>query len=132
VSRYRRFLSDIHHLTPHQLDYLTHVDHEDHEALAALEAATGTGIATARFVRDPDDRGQAEAAVVVVDDWQGRGVGAALIERLTTRARAIGIERFTARMIVGNDAALRLAAHAGDVISRRPRAGTIELTLRLR
>jgi len=132
VSRYRRFLSEIDHLTPHQLDYLTHVDHSDHEALAALAAATGTGVATARFVRDQADRKNAEVAVVVADDWQGRGVGGALLERLAKRARAIGIERFTARMIVGNDAARRLLTRVGDVVGERQGAGTIELTLRLR
>jgi RimJ/RimL family protein N-acetyltransferase len=114
------------------VDYLTRVDHEDHEALAALVAATGRGVATGRFLRDPADRKQAEVAIVVADDWQGRGVGAVLLERLVRRARAIGIERFTARMLVGNEAARRLLARMGDVVGERRGGGTIELTLRLR
>ena len=99
VSRYRRFLSEIHGLTRHQLDYLTHVDHVDHEALAALVAATGSGIGTARYVRDTSDPAQAEVAIVIADAWQGRGIGTALVARLAKRARANGIERLTARMI---------------------------------
>jgi GNAT superfamily N-acetyltransferase len=132
VSRYRRFLTEIDHLTPHQLDYLTHVDHTDHEALVAVAVATGEGVGTARFVRDPGDGTTAEVAVVVADDWQGRGVGSALLERLAARARATGIERFSARMIAGNECARRLLAHLGDVVGERRNADSIELKLRLR
>ena len=132
VSRYRRFLGEIHGLTRHQLDYLTHVDHVDHEALAALVAATGSGIGTARYVRDTSDPAQAEVAIVIADAWQGRGIGTALLARLAKRARANGIERLTARMIIGNDVARRLLAGIGDVIEERRLPGAIELTLRLR
>jgi RimJ/RimL family protein N-acetyltransferase len=132
LSRYRRFLTEFEQLTPHQLEYLTHIDHTDHEALGALVAATGAGVGTARFIRDPSDRATAEVAVVVADGWQGRGVGTALLERLTTRARAAGIDSFTARMLAGNEPARRLLTRIGDLVSERDEAGTIELKLRLR
>ena len=131
VSRFRRFLSEIDHLTPHQVEYLTCIDHQDHEALAALLAATGRGIGAARFVRDQADRAQAEIAVAVADDWQRRGVGTALLERLMRRAREVGIERVVARTIVGNTPAIALLTRSGDVVRERRDAGTIELTLRL-
>ena len=101
VSRYRRFLSDLDHLTAHQLQYLTTVDHADHEALVAVEAQSGAGIGVARYVRDANDPRLAELAVVVTDAWQGCGVGTALLERLVIRARAAGIERLIGRSIVG-------------------------------
>jgi GNAT superfamily N-acetyltransferase len=132
VSRYRRFLSEIDHLTSHQVEYLTRLDHQDHEAFGVLVAATGDGIAIGRFVRDPADRRQADVAIVVADDWQGRGVGTALLERLARRARSMGIERVTARMLAGNVAASRLIVGIGEVVGERRRGGTIELTLRLR
>ena len=132
VSRYRRFLTEIDHLSERQLAYLTDVDHERHEALIALDAATGEGVGIARFVRDPNDPTQAEVAVMVADPWQGRGVGSALIERLAARARAAGVERFTARMLIGNHAGHRLFVQVADEISEHEDAGTIELTARLR
>ena len=132
VSRYRRFLTPIDHLSPRQLAYLTHVDHASHEAIAALDAATGEGVAIARYLRDPDDAGLAEVAVTVADTWQGRGVGTALLERLTARARAAGVERITARMIVGNDAARRMIARAADITNEQSGAGTLVVTARLR
>jgi RimJ/RimL family protein N-acetyltransferase len=131
VSRYRRFLTEIDHLTREQLEYLTNVDHANHEALAALDAASRTGIAIARYVRDPLDGAQAELAVVVADQWQGRGVGAALVARLAQRARAHGIKRFTAQVMVGNEPARRLLEGVGDIIDERRSGGSAELTLRL-
>ena len=132
VSRYRRFLSGLDHLTAHQLQYLTTVDHADHEALVALEAQCGAGIGVARYVRDANDPRLAELAVVVTDAWQGCGVGTALLERLVIRARAAGIERLIGRSIVGDHAAPALAAHVGDVVARRRCPGTVELTVQLR
>jgi GNAT superfamily N-acetyltransferase len=132
VTRYRRFLCGLDHLTAHQLKYLTTVDHANHEALIALEAQRGDGIGVARYVRDAHDPRLAEVAVVVTDTWQGRGVGTALLERLVSCARSAGIERLIGRSIVGDHAASALAAHVGDVVLRRRRPGTVELTVRLR
>ena len=131
VSRYRRFLSDLDHLTAHQLQYLTTVDHANHEALVAFDAQRGDGIGVARYVRDAHDPRLAELAIVVTDAWQGRGVGTALLERLVDRARSAGIERLIGRSIVGDLAAAAHAAHVGDVVARRRRPGTVELTVQL-
>jgi RimJ/RimL family protein N-acetyltransferase len=132
VSRYRRFLTLVDDLSPRQLSYLTHVDHVSHEAIAALDSVTGAGIGIARYVSDPDDPHQAEVAIVVADAWQGRGVGTALMERLAARARDAGLERITARMIVGNDAARALICRAAEIVSETREAGTISLSAQLR
>ena len=132
VSRYRRFLAPVDDLSPRQLSYLTQVDHVSHEAIAALDAVTGAGIGIARYVRDPDDPHQAEVAIVVADAWQGRGVGTALMERLAARARAAGVERITARMLVGNNAARALIGRAAEIVSETRAAGTTSLTAQLR
>lgn len=132
VSRYRRFLTPVDDLSPRQLSYLTHVDHVSHEAIAALDSVTGAGIGIARYVRDPDDPHQAEVAIVVADAWQGRGVGTALMERLAARARAAGVERITARMLVGNNAARAVIARAADILSEAREAGTVSLIAQLR
>jgi RimJ/RimL family protein N-acetyltransferase len=132
VSRYRRFLSPIAHLNVRQLDFLTDVDHETHEALIAVDATTGEGVGVGRYLRDPDDAGQAEVVVVVADPWQDRGAGTALVERLTARARAAGVDRFTARMLIGNQAGRQLLDHVAEPISEREHAGMARLTSRLK
>lgn len=132
VSRYRRFLAPIDHLSDRQLEYLTHVDHIAHEALVAIDAVTGEDVAIARFIRDPKDRSQAEVAFVVADLWQGRGVGGALSVRLGERARNVGVECFTARMLIGNHGGRRLLEQVADEISENEYAGTIDFIARLR
>jgi len=132
VSRYRRFLTPIDHLSDRQLAYLTQVDHNAHEALVAIDAATGEGLAIARYVRDPEDRSEAELAIVVADLWQGRGVGTALVEQISARARSAGVECFTARMLIGNQAGRRLLERVADEIGEDHGAGTIEFSARLR
>ena len=79
-----------------------------------------------RALRPPRRRSRAEAAVTVVDDWQGRGLGTALCELLAERAREEGIDRFTALLLAGNDQMHDVLAALGPakVISRD--AGTIE------
>ena len=84
-SRYRRFFSPVHELDAEQLAYLTELDHHDHEALLALDARDGACVGVARFVRVAP--AVAEPAVVVADQWQHRGLGTALLERLADPTR---------------------------------------------
>ena len=115
-ARYRRFLHPVAHLTDEDLTYLTDVDHHDHEALVALDPDGGAGVGVARFVR-ADDPAVAEVAVTVTDDWQGLGVGTALLERLVDRARAEGISRFCALIQADNRRSQELMRTIGTVTS---------------
>ena len=112
-SRRLRFLSTKPNLTQAELRYLTEVDGHDHEAIGAVDPETGHGVGIARFVRDVADPTRAEVAVTVADDWQGRGVGKLLLERLSDRARAHGITHFTALVAADNRAMQALVSHIG-------------------
>jgi len=130
-SRYQRFLAPIAYLTQDQIDFLTHVDHTTHEALVAVDASTGEGVGIARFIRDERDFTRADAALVVADGWQGRGVGTLLAERLAARARTVGVKSFTARMLAGNHAARRLVKQLGETIHEREVEGAVFFTTRV-
>jgi len=112
-SRYRRFLGYKKELTVAELAALTEVDHHDHEALGAIDPETGEGVGVARYVRLPERRETAEAAVTVVDAWQGRGLGTALMQRLAARAREEGIREFTATLLSDNRAMLSVFRRLG-------------------
>jgi RimJ/RimL family protein N-acetyltransferase len=120
-SRYRRFLSPTPRLTESQLRYLTEVDHDRHEAIIAFAEDTGEPVGVGRYVRFPDDPAEAEPAVTVVDDWQGRGAGTLLLEELTRRAREAGVERFTATVLAQNEPIIAMLDHLDS-----GRAQTIE------
>jgi len=130
-SRYRRFFSPLQRLTDADLRYLTEVDHIDHEALIAFNS-DGETVGVARYVRG-EQPAEAEVAVTIADDWQGRGAATALLEHLVTRARANGIERFVAVILQENADAIELfrSLASGDPQARRTAAGQIELVLEL-
>jgi len=123
-----RFQASLADLSDKQLSYLTAVDHHDHEALIALDPDTEDAVGVARFVRVSD--GVAECAIVVADDWQGRGVATELLDRLVDRAREERIDRFTALLLAENSDALRLLERLGESEARR--AGSqVELDIAL-
>ena len=128
-SRYQRFLTAITELSDSQLRYLTEVDHHDHEALIAVDPG-GAAVGVARFVR-LDDPTLAEAAVTVIDEWQGRGLGTTLTQLLAERAREEGVERFAALLLADNEQMHDVLASLGPshVISRE--AGTVQIEVDL-
>lgn len=130
-SRYKRFLAPMPELTDDVVAYLTSVDHHDHEALAAIDPATGEGVGVARFVRLAERPDTAEAAVTVIDDWQGRGVGTILLGLLAERARAEGIVRFTALLLAENRDMLELLEALGSVRVIDRELGTVEIEAEL-
>jgi GNAT superfamily N-acetyltransferase len=101
-SRRLRFLGPKPNLTASELRYLTEVDGHRHEALSAVDPATSRGVAIGRFIRDPRQPERAEVAITVADDWQRRGLGKLLLERLADRAREEGVKTFTALVSVDN------------------------------
>lgn len=130
-SRYRRFLTAKDKLSAAELVYLVdEVDHSDHEAIAAFDPATGALLGIARYVRSKEDPQAAEVAVTVADDWQRRGLGRALLDRLTYRARREGIRRFSALVLGENRPALGLFADLGEA-SRSSGASEVELLIEL-
>lgn len=129
-SRYRRFFTSKTELSAAELDYLVDVDHTNHEAIIAVDPSSGRGLGVARYIRSTDDAGLAEVAVTVVDDWQGRGLGRALLQRLTYRARREGVRRFSALVQAENRASLGLLEGVGDT-RRTFAAGEVELSIEL-
>ena len=101
-SRRLRFLGPKAKLTEAELRYLTEVDGRRHEAIAAVDPRTGRGVAIGRFIRDPTGSSRAEVAITVADEWQHRGLGKLMLERLADRARRQGISSFTALVATDN------------------------------
>lgn len=129
-SRYRRFFSPLAELTPEMAAYLTEVDHQDHEAIVAINPESDDGLAVARYIRSPDDPTSAEVAVTVVDDWQGRGLGKAVLKELSSRARENGVRRLTALAQADNPASIHLIESLGE--HRRSSKGAyVELSVEL-
>lgn len=133
-SAQRRFLSPKRTFSLSELRYLTEVDGKGHFALIALDPTDPVHelIAVGRFVALHDEPDAAEVAIVVGDDWQGRGLGSLLTRQLAHAARVRGIRRFTATMAADNGPAHRLLAKLADHLERRHAgSGVDELVLDL-
>jgi len=111
-SRLTRFLASKPKLTASDLRYLTEVDGVNHYAVVAL--VDGDIVGVARWVRLHDDPASAEAAVVVGDHLQGRGLGKLLARRLADAARARGVRRITASILSDNPPAAALMSVIAD------------------
>jgi RimJ/RimL family protein N-acetyltransferase len=127
TSRYRRFFMVKPRLSEQGLAFFTDVDHHDHEALVAVAPGSGQLVGVARFIRNPAEPDQAEAALTVIDSWQQRGLGTALLRELAQRAAEEGIRHFTAEILAENRPMLMLArrlgpaetTHEGTTVSAR-------------
>ena len=68
-------------------------------------------VAVARYALMPDTQSVAECAILVIDPWQGRGVGRALGERLMAAARERGIHAFHCEILLENHRMKSLIRH---------------------
>ena len=99
-SRYLRFFTVRETLGQQLTESLTDIDHGRHrawvvadpEAPSDVGSEKGRGIAVARLIEIDGEPGVAEAAVVVTDDYQGRGFGSLLLDLLVGTARDTGID----------------------------------------
>jgi RimJ/RimL family protein N-acetyltransferase len=114
-SRYRRFFTVMPELPEATLKAAVEVDHTDHEALVAVPLLSTEIVGECRFIRLPDQPDTAEVGVTVVDAWQGRGLGSALLVRLSECALSAGIEYFTAEVLTENRTMLALLPSLGEV-----------------
>src|ERR1700727_3423015 len=114
-SRYRRFFTVMPELPEATLKTAVEVDHTDHEALVAVPLLSAEVVGECRFIRLPDQPDTAEVGVTVVDAWQGRGLGSALLARLSERALEAGVEYFTAEVLAENRTMLGLLSRLGQV-----------------
>jgi acetate---CoA ligase (ADP-forming) len=84
-------------------------------------------VGIANYVRLRDPR-LAEAAFVVADAEQGRGIGMRLLEQLAERAAATGVTQFVAEVMAENRAMLSVFTGAGFDVVRELEHGEVEVS----
>ena len=129
-SRYRRFLRPVTTLNDRELRYLTEIDYTNHFAWVAADPSDQSiGWGVARYVRDPKDPEVAEAAVAIVDDVQGRGLGTILMRLLVATAYENGIRVFRGWVLGDNREILGPLERIGA--SRKPDHGVLRVKVEL-
>lgn len=96
LARRRRFLEDVSQLTDEMVDKLTDLDQIDRAGWGCMnrERPQEPGVGLARYQRINGDRKSADAAIVVLDPYQGLGAGMLLHACLHLTAHKAGIRRF--------------------------------------
>ncbi len=123
-SIYRRYFSPKPALSDADLEHFTNVDMVDRVALVVERL--GEFIAWASYERW-SGRDDADAAFMVDDEHQGKGIATLLLEHLAAIARSNGIVRFTAEVLADNRAMLAVFSRAGWPVERRFESGVVDL-----
>lgn len=121
-----RFFSPRPRLSARDVERFTVVDHDDRVALVALLGHDMIGVA--RYDRLPGTD-EAEAAFVIEDAHQGRGLGTILLEHLAAAARERGVHRFVADVLPDNRKMLGVFRDAGWATSSRFEDGVVRVEL---
>ncbi len=91
----------------------------------------GEVVAVGELVPDLAAPKTGHLGLVVRDDWQGRGLGSALVGELRDLAPALGIGTLRADLLAENEAALRLLARQRLPIAAKTRRGETEVLIHL-
>ncbi|PIQ62318.1 MAG: 4-hydroxybutyrate CoA-transferase [Bacteroidetes bacterium CG12_big_fil_rev_8_21_14_0_65_60_17] len=107
---YHRFFSSLKSMPHERLQEFLRVDYKREMAMVATigerqEESRMVGIG--RYVLNPQTN-MAEVALLVADDFQGRGLGTSMLEGLSQAAKSHGIAGFVADVMVENKAMLTL------------------------
>ena len=113
-SKYFRFMRSLNELTPEMLVRFTQLDyHREMAMIAVLEGESEeTELGVARYVTNPDGK-SCEFALVVADEWQGKGLGTRLMSTLMDVARQHGLLRMEGEVLANNHNMLKLVERLG-------------------
>ncbi|MEW9897451.1 bifunctional acetate--CoA ligase family protein/GNAT family N-acetyltransferase [Chitinivorax sp. PXF-14] len=117
-SRYNRFMNTMKQLPDSLLIRLTQLDYARELALIGYivdENGQERQIGVSRFAANPDGE-SCEFALVVADDWQGKGVGSLLMNRLFDAARLKGLKVIEGEIFAANSNMLKLMERLGFAI----------------
>jgi len=133
-SMYRRFISKRQDMPHERLQEFVVIDYTEEIIILAVSGGSGEQEQLVGVGQYGIDKlmHTAEVAVVVRDDWQGKGIGTELLAYLTLLAKRQGLLGFTAEVLVDNRPMMKLFEEGGFDIEKRRSEGVYELKLAFR
>jgi RimJ/RimL family protein N-acetyltransferase len=127
----RRFFMPKRELNPQEIAFFLNVDFVSHVALVAAiqDGSQQEIVGGGRYI--VSQAGMAELAFVVVDQFQGQGIGAALLRHLASLARSARLERLIAEVLAENTAMLKVFDRSGLRVSKTRDADVVHVSLHL-
>jgi len=124
-SKYFRFMNTIRELSQAQLTRLTQIDYDREMAFVATVGSEDSvggeplEIGVARYATNPDGE-SCEFAIVVSDDWQGRGLARRLMGVIIETARSRGLKYMNGDFLAENSRMIAFVTSLGFVLSPHP------------
>ena len=136
-SRYFRFVSQLAELPPSMLSRFTLIDYDREMALVAVfrERTVGADgeiketdriVGVSRYVTNPD-QSSCEFALVVADDFNGKGLGSRLMLSIMDVARDKGLAEIDGLVLANNPGMLKLMRSLGFVVKPFPEDADFKL-----
>jgi len=118
-AKHFRFMYALKELSPAMLSRFTQIDYDREMALIAVTKSNGQEqeIGVSRYIKNPDGT-SCEFAIVVDDEWQGKGLATQLLNCLIDIARQKGIRSMQGDVLHDNNDMLQLAETMGFSIER--------------
>jgi acetyltransferase len=113
-AKYFRFMQSIQELTQEMLIRFTQIDYDREMAFIAVTHVDGRELelGVARYNMNPDGL-SCEFAIVIADEWQGRGFAHKLMSSLMDAARARGLQYMQGEVLSNNVGMLKLIEKLG-------------------
>jgi ribosomal protein S18 acetylase RimI-like enzyme len=129
ASLHRRFFAVRRQFSEKETDYFLDIDFVNHVALVVVahEKSKQAIVGAGRYV--VVEPGIAEVAFGVIDEYQGQGIGTALMRNLSSIARQAGLNRLVAEVLASNGAMLKVLEGSGLQMSRRRECTVVRVTL---
>ena len=130
-SLHRRFFVMKRYFSDKERAFFMNIDFKTHVALVALTQNQGRQVIVGGGRYVVFEPGRAEMAFVVIDAWQGRGVGSILMRHLVKLAGDAGLDELTAEVLPENAAMLNVFRKFGFKPASRRDPQMVHLAMKL-
>jgi GNAT superfamily N-acetyltransferase len=130
-SLQRRFFVVKRGFSEKEIAYFMNIDLANHVALVALASEDGRDVIVGGGRYIVTEPGKAEIAFVVIDDYQGQGLGTLLMRHLAVIARRAGLKQLIAEVLPENAAMRKVFSRFGFEARRGEDPQIVHLVLTL-
>jgi RimJ/RimL family protein N-acetyltransferase len=128
-SLQRRFFTVKRGFSEKEIAYFMGIDFDRHVALVALADEDGRDVIIGGGRYIVTEPGKAEIAFVVIDDYQGQGIGTILMRHLAVIARKAGLKELIADVLPENAAMRKVFSKFGFEVRRSKDPQVVHLAL---
>jgi RimJ/RimL family protein N-acetyltransferase len=130
-SLQRRFFVVKRGFSEREIAFFMNIDFSNHVALVALSDEDGRPVIIGGGRYIVVESGRAEIAFVVIDAYQGQGLGTLLMRHLAAIARGAGLKELIAEVLPENTAMRKVFGKFGFKSAAKREPGVVHLVLQL-